>query len=195
MSDIASRIKETRSQLKLTQAEFAKLMGIGIRAQQSYERGESLPDAGYILMLAKHDLDASYILFGDDSPNKLTNDEFFILSAYRNADPSKKAAIKAVAKSSPENSDDDPSPPSGVQDDNDHSITQENRERKKIKMNSEMSALVFSSALIIFTVVAINEAVYSSDIEILHISYLFLSLFMIGFVFISGVITIKKTDR
>lgn len=64
MDSIGARIKEERVRMGLNQDDFAALAGVQRRAQGSYERGQRLPDAGYLASVAKHGADVQFILTG-----------------------------------------------------------------------------------------------------------------------------------
>lgn len=59
---IGRRLKEERKRLRLSQTDFAALVGITRRTQCAYERGESAPDGVYLAMIAKLGMDVLYIL-------------------------------------------------------------------------------------------------------------------------------------
>lgn len=64
MDSIGLRIKGERVRLGLNQDDFAALAGVQRRAQGSYERGQRLPDAGYLASIAQHGADVQFILTG-----------------------------------------------------------------------------------------------------------------------------------
>lgn len=64
LSFFGSRLKEERKRLGLTQTEFGKLGNASLNSQTAYERGKIPPTVGYLLKLARHDIDIGYVLTG-----------------------------------------------------------------------------------------------------------------------------------
>ncbi len=91
-SEIGARLKEERSRLKRSQTEFAELAGVSKRAQITYEKGESTPDAAYLYAVSREGVDVQYIITGIRSLAGLTNDETELLERYRAAPLVLKAA-------------------------------------------------------------------------------------------------------
>ena len=61
--DISKRIFELRTEMKLSQAELAKRIGVSQKAVDYWERGINEPKAGYILSLCNFfDVSADYLL-------------------------------------------------------------------------------------------------------------------------------------
>lgn len=71
-TSLFSRIKAERKRLKLTQKRMAELGGVGLRAQQHYEKGTNKPGIEYLESLDNSDeidFDSSYILTGERKPD------------------------------------------------------------------------------------------------------------------------------
>lgn len=64
MSTIGTRLREERLSLGKSQRNFAVIAGVSLRAQGSYERDESRPDAGYLAAIAGF-TDINYIITGE----------------------------------------------------------------------------------------------------------------------------------
>lgn len=61
---IGDRLREERERLGFTQTEIADICGVKMRAQRNYEKGERLPDAGYMAAFAAAGGDLSYVITG-----------------------------------------------------------------------------------------------------------------------------------
>lgn len=64
MDGLASRLREERKRLQLTQAEFAERCGVKRRAQAAYEAAERVPDAVYLVNAGRMGADVKYLLTG-----------------------------------------------------------------------------------------------------------------------------------
>lgn len=64
MNELNLRLREERNRLGFTQDDFAKSCGVGRRAQASYEAGERVPDADYLIAAIKIGVDTRYLLSG-----------------------------------------------------------------------------------------------------------------------------------
>ncbi|MGY6037927.1 helix-turn-helix domain-containing protein [Aeromonas sp. AE23HZ002T15] len=95
MNDFHDRLREERERLGLTQAAFGAIGGVQKQAQFKYEKGERFPDAGYLMELSKVGVDTQYLLRGAHSTEKLTPDEDQLLTLFRAAPLSVKAAAMA----------------------------------------------------------------------------------------------------
>ena len=84
---ISNRLKQERERLGFTQAQFAGLGMITSRSQQNYETTDRKPDAGYLAEIAKVGADVQYIVTGQYSETKLSNEEQQLLAAFRSASP------------------------------------------------------------------------------------------------------------
>ena len=96
--EIGARLKEERERLGMSQPQFAGLGEVSKRAQITYEKGESTPNADYLAAVAKVGADVQYIVTGVRSSAALAPDEEMLLQSYRLLDASRKAgALGAVA--------------------------------------------------------------------------------------------------
>lgn len=66
---IGVRLKEERERIGYTQAELSKILGKGLRTIGGWEKGETSPDAEYLVKLNELGMDAYYILFGKKLPD------------------------------------------------------------------------------------------------------------------------------
>ena len=96
MNTIGANLKKERLRLALTQEKFAEIGGIKKRAQISYEQGERYPDGGYLAAIAAIGVDISFVITGQLSDQKLTQDESQLMSGYRNLSPKAKAGLLAL---------------------------------------------------------------------------------------------------
>lgn len=64
---IGARLKEERTRLGMSQADFAALGGAGRASQFNYESGERAPDAGYLAGIGDAGADVGYIVTGRHS--------------------------------------------------------------------------------------------------------------------------------
>ena len=98
---IGERLREERKRLKVTQAVFAELGGIGVSALKMYEGNEREPGALFLAAIAGEGCDAQYIITGDRSSNALAADEQVLLDGYRALDPvTKKRTLAFVLNES-----------------------------------------------------------------------------------------------
>lgn len=67
MTDFATRLRDERKRLNLTQNEFARMVGITPNTQLRYEKGKAKPAMTYVLALAENGLDTNYLLTGQRS--------------------------------------------------------------------------------------------------------------------------------
>ncbi len=74
MNELNQRLRAERTRLSLTQDDFAKLCGVGRRAQAAYESGERVPDATYLIAAGKSGVDTRYLLSGIQRDNVETSD-------------------------------------------------------------------------------------------------------------------------
>ena len=95
---IAERLKEERTRLKLSQADFASAGGAHRKSQGNYESGERSPDSDYLAGIAAIGADIQYIVTGIRSDMALTPDERELLSLFRGASLSVKAAAIGALK-------------------------------------------------------------------------------------------------
>lgn len=95
------RLIAERERLKLNQTEFGALGGVARSAQSNYESGTRAPDWDYLARLHDEGVDVAFVLTGVPS-GKLAREETELLTAFRTADGTLKAATLRVldAKSS-----------------------------------------------------------------------------------------------
>ena len=98
--DIASRLKDERERLGLTQTEMASHAGVGRKTQFNYETGERLPDAGYLAAVDALGVDVQYVVTGRSAHTSrevsLKDGEATLLESYRALDKRGQAAVLAV---------------------------------------------------------------------------------------------------
>lgn len=84
---IGERLKEAREALKMTQAEFSAIGGVGARAQLTYEKNDRKPDAEYLQKISRLGCDIQYIVMGIRSESTLESYEEELLTALRSSPP------------------------------------------------------------------------------------------------------------
>lgn len=92
MGTLAERLREERVRLALKQDEMATAAGLNRTAQIRYEKGERVPDAGYLAAIAALGIDVRYVVTGIPTP-AIAGDEAELLRRYRDASPDVRAAI------------------------------------------------------------------------------------------------------
>ena len=100
------RLKERRESLGLTQQELAKKVGKSFRTIQSWERGESYPNAEFVVVLCKiFDIDPNellgwYIDHPEDRPAPLKPDSLAseLVSCYSQCTVDRQAALIQYAR-------------------------------------------------------------------------------------------------
>lgn len=95
---IAVRLKEERTRLGYSQAEFAEIAGAHRKSQGNYESGERVPDAAYLAAIAAAGADVHYIVTGEGevpASRTLTPDERVLLDGYRTLDPATRKRLLA----------------------------------------------------------------------------------------------------
>lgn len=99
-----NRIKELRSEKKITQADLAKILKISDRAVGYYENGAREPDYNTLLKISEYfDVSIDYLLGVSDvrnpNENKNTDEEFiFLYEGYKGLDDAHKDILKATLK-------------------------------------------------------------------------------------------------
>lgn len=95
-------IKELRKKLHISQADFAKAVGVSMRTVGSWERGESFPNAEQVWNAALAlGCSPNEILSWDGKENengKITSDEREIVDNYRESSPEWQQNIAMTAK-------------------------------------------------------------------------------------------------
>jgi transcriptional regulator with XRE-family HTH domain len=67
---IGERITQERKRLELSQADFAKRVGVSLSSQKRYESGEREPDTSYLESARGMNVDVNYLLTGRDRTQK-----------------------------------------------------------------------------------------------------------------------------
>ena len=98
---ISERLKSERENLGFSQQALADLLGISLRSQQNYEKGDRNPDSAYLAAIAAAGADVLYILTGQRSQpvppaQELPRQEQEWLALYRNSSEEVRAALKAA---------------------------------------------------------------------------------------------------
>lgn len=75
---LGQRIREERVRLGLTQEEFGKLSNTLRATQAQYEKGIREPKASYFLALMEHQVNVSFMLFGERDDKKSSHDSEFV---------------------------------------------------------------------------------------------------------------------
>lgn len=73
MRVIAERLKTEREALGLSQQALADRLGVSLRSQQNYEKGDRSPDSDYLAALAAAGADVLYILKGERTEPRRTH--------------------------------------------------------------------------------------------------------------------------
>jgi len=61
---IGDRLRTERQRLRLSQADFARIGGVGKTTQINYESGQSVPGADYLAAVAAKGVDIKYVVLG-----------------------------------------------------------------------------------------------------------------------------------
>jgi transcriptional regulator with XRE-family HTH domain len=94
---IGERLREERKRLKMTQAEFSDVGGIGISTLKLYEGNDRDPGALCLQSLAQHGVDVQYVVTGQRSKVVLAADEQLLLDGFRALDAGTKRRMLAFA--------------------------------------------------------------------------------------------------
>lgn len=70
-SSLGSRLREERERLGLKQDALGQLGGVNRNTQGNYEKGDRLPDAGYLINVAQVGVDVLYVLTGGRTPQPM----------------------------------------------------------------------------------------------------------------------------
>lgn len=92
---IGERLREERKRLKMTQAVFAQVGGIGLSALKMYEGNERDPGATFLAAIASEGGDVQYIVTGARSVNSGPPDEHVLIEGYRALDAATKKRLLA----------------------------------------------------------------------------------------------------
>lgn len=98
MDDFGDRLKQERSRLRLSQAEFADIGGVKQRAQFQYEKGMRRPNSDYLGALAGSGVDVWYLLTGEKGARLESSDEQRIVAGFRTLDGRKRDALLALVE-------------------------------------------------------------------------------------------------
>ena len=99
---ISDRLKTERENLGLSQQALADRLGISLRSQQNYEKGDRNPDSAYLAAIAAAGADVLYILTGQHAGGvkpapTLTAEEETMLGYFRDASKEvRRAALGAL---------------------------------------------------------------------------------------------------
>lgn len=101
---ISERLKTEREGLGLSQQALADRLGISLRSQQNYEKGDRSPDANYLSAIAAAGADVRYILTGQrdgPAPMVLSAEEQTHVAYMRESTPQlRKAALGVLLSGS-----------------------------------------------------------------------------------------------
>lgn len=68
MNSIGERLREERTRLGMNQGDMAQHGGVQRTAQSNYERGDRVPDAAYLTLVAEAGVDVLYVVTGERRP-------------------------------------------------------------------------------------------------------------------------------
>ena len=97
---IGDRLREERDRLALSQEEFAALGSASKRTQAAWEKGDQVPNAEFLALVAGHGVDVLYVVTGQRAlpiESTLSTDERELLANYEAADEVGKAFIENTA--------------------------------------------------------------------------------------------------
>ena len=83
---IGERIREERKRLKMTQAAFAQIGGIGVSSLKLYEGNEIEPGSRFLQSISAEGVVVQYIVTGQRSTTVLVAEEQLLLDGYRALD-------------------------------------------------------------------------------------------------------------
>lgn len=64
MSSIGERLRSERSRIGLTQAQMAERLGVSLRTQLAWEKGDSTPNAEHLALAAQAGADVQFVVSG-----------------------------------------------------------------------------------------------------------------------------------
>jgi transcriptional regulator with XRE-family HTH domain len=94
---IGSRLLEERERFGLSQNQICDLTGVSRKTQFSYEKSVRLPDAGYLSILAVHNLDVLYIVTGKRAPRYGTVNEELLRNVFTAVETALSSANQSVS--------------------------------------------------------------------------------------------------
>ena len=100
MIPFEERLRQERKRLKLTQAQFGKIGGVGKNAQRQYEKGERRPGTAYLEALAIIGVDTAYVLTGQRMPElneSLSMREKALVNLFRELSEKDKYTVQALS--------------------------------------------------------------------------------------------------
>jgi transcriptional regulator with XRE-family HTH domain len=102
---LGDRLREVREEMGLSQTELAEIGGVIRNTQGSYERGERMPDTGYMQKIGEAGADIIYILTGIRATAlgpMLSPEEQTLLDNFRACEEIDRNAIGQLVKRSAE---------------------------------------------------------------------------------------------
>nr|WP_275375198.1 helix-turn-helix transcriptional regulator [Xenorhabdus bovienii] len=98
---MGKRLREEREKSGASQDSMAKSFGISTRTWGKYERGETVPDAAMLAMLANvYGFDINYIITGTHTaPVKISMEERALIEHYRAMSEESRLNMQAVGAS------------------------------------------------------------------------------------------------
>ncbi|KQQ56121.1 Cro/Cl family transcriptional regulator [Pseudomonas sp. Leaf127] len=100
MNSFATRLRQERRALGLTQQKFAALGGVEANAQAMYESAVRIPRSAYLVALSQHGVDVLYLISGRRTPlelDMLSGAEREVITRFRSLAPTQKHAISVLA--------------------------------------------------------------------------------------------------
>lgn len=82
-SVIGENLRAVRLDLGLSQAAFAKLVGVSFSSQRRYERGDSFPDTEYLASLKRCGIDVDFVLRGTHGTSPMEFEYLKVMSGYQ----------------------------------------------------------------------------------------------------------------
>jgi transcriptional regulator with XRE-family HTH domain len=104
LSMISARFKDERKRLGLSQEKAAKSLGVSISSLYTYEKGKVSPPASVLLPFADLGADVQYIVTGEHSSSKLSEEDQQLIFAFHAATPSVRSAMLAMLRAGSEKS-------------------------------------------------------------------------------------------
>lgn len=98
---IGLRLIEERKRLGLSQDATGASLGVTRLTQGTYERGDSVPDALYLVGFRQLGGDAWYVLTGERQSDTLAKDESLIIDLYRQMDQTARGMVLAMMTGHP----------------------------------------------------------------------------------------------
>ncbi|BAP44630.1 transcriptional regulator [Pseudomonas sp. 21LCFQ02] len=102
MDTFATRLKQERKTLGLTQQQFASLGGVEVNAQAMYESGVRVPRSAYLVELWQNGVDVLYLISGRRTAldlDRLSATEREVITSFRAMAPEDRESISALTAS------------------------------------------------------------------------------------------------